>query len=83
MIEKKGKLYKSGGLTVMCTGEGISDKRFTGVVIKQNDITSDFKVGDYSKSWTSGMDIFKEVLEPVTINNNDWKEHIESGTCSG
>ncbi len=48
---KKGKLYQSGDLLVLCTGKGKKEDypTFAGVVVKN---ASRWKVGNHSKTWT-------------------------------
>lgn len=72
-----GKIYNSGRTYIMCTGSGKSEKTFSGVVVRQDDLTSDHKVGDYSTTWTEG--VFKETDDSVVIDNKSWRERLEIG----
>lgn len=83
-----GKLYSSSGTVVLCTGMGASEKRFSGVVVKKLDPTSDFNVGDYSDTWTwvelsgSGW-VFVEYVGEVLLDNKKWKKPIIMGDSPG
>lgn len=81
MNKEIGKVYNSGRTWILCTGPGRSDKVFSGVVVKQDDETSDHQVGNYSNTWTDG--VFKESDETVTIDNSTWRERFEIGESPG
>jgi hypothetical protein len=81
MNKEIGKVYNSGRTWILCTGSGRSDKVFSGVVVRQDDETSDHQVGNYSNTWTDG--VFKESHETVTIDNSTWRERFEIGESSG
>jgi hypothetical protein len=79
MKKEIGKLYSSNAnIVVICTGEGINNRRFSGVVVKSD--SPDFPLGYYSDSWI-WQDIFKEHIGEVSINNINYKTPIEIGAC--
>jgi len=80
MDKKIGKVYNSGRTYILCTGPGKTEKVFSGVVVRQNDETSDHQVGDYSNTWTEG--VFKESDESVVIDNKTWRERLNIGDYS-
>ena len=79
MSKEVGKIYNSGRTYVLCTGPGKDDKVFSGVVVRQDDNTSDHMVGHYSTSWTIG--VFKETEDSVNIDNKTWRERLDIGVC--
>jgi hypothetical protein len=79
MNKEIGKVYNSARTFVLCTGPGKYEKVFSGVVVKQDDETSDHVVGNYSTTWTEG--VFKETDETVLIDNKTWRERMELGVC--
>ena len=74
-----GKIYNTGRTYVLCTGPGKTEKVFSGVVVRQDDITSDHMVGNYSTTWTEG--VFKETDEYVVIDNKTWRQRLDIGEC--
>ena len=76
--DNKKIIYK---LVILCTGLSDSSRRFEGVVLQQTDDYSDHRVGNYSKSWTWNIDMWKEYNGEVILNNNKWTEHIDFGSC--
>lgn len=79
MNKEIGKVYNSGRTYILCTGPGNSDKVFSGVVVRQDDKTSEHIVGNYSNTWTEG--VFKETDESVVIDNKTWRERMDIGNC--
>lgn len=67
-MKLSNKIYTSGRTYVMWTGEGNSEKTFSGIVVKQLDQDSEHKVGMHSKDWSK--DLFKETDEKVS---NEWR----------
>jgi hypothetical protein len=67
-MKLNNKIYTSGRTYVMWTGEGNSEKTFSGIVVKQLDQESEHKVGMHSKDWSK--DLFKETDEKVP---NTWR----------
>lgn len=78
-----GKIYSSGNCRVLCTGFGISDRRFSGVVVENLDPDSDHQFGHYSEGWTWHPSIFKEHTGVIIIDNQYWKEYKEIGYSGG
>lgn len=85
-----GKLYtsknKPGEMVIMCTGDGRSPRNMAGVVIMQNDKFSDFKLGDYSPTWTwipGDHEVFIEYEGEVNIDNKNWTEPVDIGCSPG
>ncbi len=81
-MKEKGKMYVSGKCVILCTGPGKSEKTFSGVVVKQKDPLSDFQVGDYSDTWTTGV-FEKEYANHVVLDNMRWKERMRIGDSQG
>jgi len=79
MSKDIGKVYSSGRTYIMCTGPGKLEKTFSGVVVRQDDETSDHQVGNYSTTWTEG--VFEETEDSVIIDNKTWRERLEIGVC--
>lgn len=78
--ERRSGRLKTHKLIVLCTtGVSTSLKTFSGVVVKQTDETSDYKVGDSSTSWTSHL--FSEYDKSIKLSNADWKPNLDIG-CS-
>lgn len=65
---------------LLCTGHGRIDRTMSGVVVKQTDYFSDFKLGMYSDTWTESL--FEEYIGCVNINNSKYKE-ITICNCAG
>ena len=92
MNKIKGKLYsnvhtelRSGKKQIfttvlLCTGPGRTDRTLSGVVVKQTDNLSDFKLGLYSDTWTESM--FEKYIGCININNSKYKE-ISICNCVG
>ena len=81
--ERRNDVDKDFKLVILCTGAGKGDRTFSGVVVEQTDEFSDHCLGNYSETWTWHPDIFKEHDESVTINNINWRPHIDIGACQG
>ena len=81
MTKEVGKVYNSNRTYVLYTGPGSSDKTFSGVVVRQEDETSEHQVGRYSTGWTEG--VFKETDDTVVIDNKSWRERLDIGNCPG
>lgn len=91
-MDKKeiGKIYNSKGTYILCSGFEMKKNTFgndicimQGVVVRQDDVMSDFRVGDYSTGWTGSFGVFNEAEEIVVLDNKNWKEYKEIGTCPG
>lgn len=74
MKQNVGVVYHNNRTFILCTGVGKTDEFFSGVVVKQNDESSNHKVGDYSSTWTSG--IFNSIDE-VPVNYDEWYERFK------
>lgn len=88
MEKEIGKLYASisplgNSMVILCTGYGLTEKRFSGVVLKQSDKFSDHRVGDYSDSWTWHPSVIEEYYGDIVLNNNNWKPRIKMGCTNG
>ena len=82
----KGKLYKSGGssLVILCTGKGTHPKTFAGVVVESPGYpASDFQVGDYSQTWTAMPDVFRLFPQAVTIDNKNYSPPHDNAVGNG
>ena len=76
-----GKVYASGTTYIMCTGPGKSPRTFSGVVIRQDDPTSDHYKGSYSNTWSSVP--FFETTLIVEVSNAGWKPFVKLGESPG
>jgi len=74
MNKEVGKVYNNNRTYILYTGPGTSDKTFSGVVVRQDDKTSEHQVGSYSTSWTEN--VFKETDESIVIDNKTWRERF-------
>lgn len=84
MTEKqKGKTYRSGSCTVLCTKDSVPVRNhFEGVVVKQTDPFDEQQtLGTHSPFWTKSE--FQENPIPVTIDNEEWVQEIPVGYAKG
>lgn len=81
-MKERGKIYRYGTTIVLCTGKGIHDQRFAGVVIGQeNSSGSEIRIGNYSETWNT--DVFREYEGEIILDNKNWKPYVEIGTSPG
>ena len=76
-----GNVYTTGRTYVLCTGYGKSDNVFSGIVVKQEDETSEHQIGVYSSTWTEG--VFKEAKDDVVVDNSTWRSRYEIEISQG
>lgn len=86
-MKEIGKLYAAAGTVVLCTAYNKVKPKWgnyitmSGLVVKQDDVTSDQQSGTFSDTWNES--VFEEYFGTVVLNNKEWKPMIVIGCSPG